>query len=86
MKYVVNVCGAEVVLGSEQFERLVDVLRDAQLMESKYVGNGKGDDGGNYAQVIEPFNVLAKVQCKPMPDDMHGALELKTKLLNEAKS
>ena len=86
MKFVVNICNVEVVLTSEQFETLVDTLRDTCFLDSKYMGSGKGDNGGNYTQTVTPFSVFEKMQAKPMPDDMFGALELKTKILNEAKS
>lgn len=86
MKYVVNICNVEVVLSAEQFEALVDTLRDTCFLDAKYMGSGKGDNGGNYTQIVIPFSVFEKMQAKPMPDDLFGALELKTKLLNESKS
>jgi hypothetical protein len=85
MRYLVNLSSKTVALTQQQLEDLMTAVRDADLMDQKHVGNGKGSQGYNnaYMPTIESKQTHEWLQVAVMPDDFIEAIKLTMKLDQE---
>jgi hypothetical protein len=83
MRHIVTVSGTKIALTSAQYEAMVDILRDAEVLEDKHVGKGKGTHGydNTYIMAIHTKPLHDWLTSQPMPDDYVGAIKLAVKLL-----
>lgn len=82
MKFVVNVNNRKLLLSATQVEDLANILYDCEQLHEEYVGEGKGDYGGNnrYQRVIKHIPVDDWLDAKVMPSDLIDTIKLKMKL------
>ncbi len=83
MKFVVKVCGKDVLMDEAQVVTLVEVLGGVELFTTnKYVGHNKGTYGANmeYTDVIEEKPIHDWVDLRPMDMNLYKTLKLVTKL------
>jgi len=73
MKYMLSVDGRSVLLTERDLDRIMPVLTEAEEVNNKWVGSGKGDDGTDYVRSLKnckqtPFTLRA------MTDDEYNLL------------
>lgn len=83
MRHVVIVSGCKLALTQAQYEAMVDIIRDAEIMEDKHVGKGKGSHGydNTYLSAIHVKPLHDWFSSNPMPDDFVDAVKLTLKLI-----
>lgn len=80
MKYLVQLNNNQIILTAEQLETLTSMLDGCNYVEEKYMGNGKGTDGGNYIKLASTYRVTDQLALKIMTDEAYEAMQLVTKL------
>ena len=85
MHFKISIAGKEAIITADQLNALYELLQDARGIKNEYVGVGKGDNGDNYRDAVRRFPI-GDIDVRLVGDDIVGALELKTKILDaEAK-
>ena len=78
MKFTINIDGATVILSQTQLEIIADALRDTEMVQSKYMGSGKGTNGNDYLSVLQPYDIRSQMVIRAMPDPEYDALKFIT--------
>lgn len=86
MRFIVNIDSRKVLMSATQLESLTNLLTECEQACEDYVGNGKGDTGGNlqYQRSIKYVPVEDWFSTKVIPADLIDTIKLKMKL--ESKS
>ena len=74
--YYVNEAGVAATSG---------VICTALRKEDKWVGTGKGDDGGQYVALMRPVGADAAVAVEAISEEWVAMMVLKTKLFDESE-
>jgi hypothetical protein len=82
MRYLVNLSNKTIALTEPQLTLLMTAVQDAELMDQKHVGNGKGCQGYSnaYVPTIERKQPHEWLQVAVMPDDYIDTIKLTMKL------
>ena len=82
MRYLVSINGKNVVLTQHQLEILMIAVQDADLMDQKHVGKGKGSQGYDnaYVPTIESKQPHEWLQANIVSDDFIDTIKLTMKL------
>jgi hypothetical protein len=85
MRYQINVSGKNLALTEPQLSLLMTAVQDADLIDQKHVGAGKGSQGygSAYVPTIESKQPHEWLQVNVMPDDFVDAIKLAMKLDTE---
>jgi len=86
MHSIMKVGDKKFVLTSTQLDAILDVLFDAPIIHTEFVGTGKGDEGTAYVKLLKRVVSEDGLNVDTMPDAYIAALEFKTKLHLENKS
>lgn len=78
MKFTINIDGATVILSQTQLEIIADALRDTEMVQSKYMGSGKGTNGNDYLSVLQPYDIRSQMVIRALPDPEYDALKFIT--------
>lgn len=78
MKFTINIDGCSVVLTTTQLEIIADALRDTEMVQSKYMGAGKGTNGNDYLSVLQPYDIRSQMVIRALPDPEYDALKFIT--------
>lgn len=78
MKFTINIDGATVILSQTQLEIIADALRDTEMVQSKYMGAGKGTNGNDYLSVLQPYDIRSQMVIRALPDPEYDALKFIT--------
>jgi len=78
MKLTINVDGCSVILSAEQLETLASVLRGCEMVQAKYMGTGKGTNGSDFMNLLQPYDLRSNLVVRVMPDDDYDALKFFT--------
>ena len=83
MRHIVTVSGFKLALTQAQYEAMVDIIRDAEVLEDKHVGKGKGTHGydDTYILSVHTRPLHDWFSSNPMPDDYVDALKLAMKMI-----
>ena len=83
MRHIVTVSGIKLALTQAQYEAMVDILRDAEVLADKHVGKNKGTHGydNTYILSVHSQPMHDWFSSNPMPDDYVDALKLAAKML-----
>ena len=81
MKFTVNIGSQQIILAAEQIEELTKLIRDAQVIETKYMGAGKGANGGDYLDTLKPFAMRTMMPLAALTDDDYDAMKFVTESL-----
>ena len=85
MHFKLSIAGKDAIFTADQLSAIYELLHDARMFKNEYAGVGKGDNGDNYRDVLRRFPT-DEIDVRLICDDLVGALELKTKILDaEAK-
>lgn len=82
MRYLINLSGKNLALTEHQLALLMTAVQDADLMDQKHVGTGKGCQGYDnaYIPTIGRKQTHEWLQVAVMPDDYIDTLKLTMKL------
>lgn len=82
MRYLVNVSGKNLALTEHQLTLLMASVQDADLMDQKHVGNGKGCQGYSnaYIPTVERKQTHEWLTATVMSDDYIDTVKLAMKL------
>lgn len=78
MRFTINIDGCSVVLSATQLEIIADALRDTEMVNNKYMGSGKGTNGGDYMQLLQPYTIGSQMVIRALPDLEYDALKFVT--------
>lgn len=78
MKFTINIDGATVILSQTQLEIIADALRDTEMVQSKYMGAGKGTNGNDYISTLQPYDIRSQMVIRALPDPEYDALKFIT--------
>lgn len=78
MKFTINIDGTNVIVSATQLESIADALRDTEMVHSKYMGSGKGSNGNDYLQLLQPYDIRSQMVIRAMPDPEYDALKFIT--------
>lgn len=78
MKFTITIDGCAVIVSATQLELIIDALRDTEMVQSKYMGSGKGLNGGDYMQLLQPYDLRAQLIIRALPDLEYDALKFIT--------
>lgn len=74
MKFMITVDGRSVLLTEQDLDRIVPVLNEAEEVDNKWVGTGKGDNGGDYIRSLKPCN-RTPFTLRAMTDEEYNLLK-----------
>lgn len=78
MKFTISIDGTNVIVSATQLELIIDALRDTEMVQSKYMGSGKGPNGTDYLSVLQPYDIRSQLIIRAMPDLEYDALKFIT--------
>ena len=85
MKYIMLFDSQRVLLTHEQVEKIVAVIDGSETIKSEYVGNGKGENGGSYINLLDTPKLSELLSFKVMSDVEYGALVTMTEVHKQSK-
>lgn len=84
MRFKLTIANKDVLLTGEQLNTIIETLHGCDMLNSEYIGSGKGDNGTGYAKLIRQLDT-SDMNISPLADDYVETLRLKTKLHDENK-
>jgi hypothetical protein len=85
MKYIMLIDSQKVLLTHEQVEKIVDAIDGAEIIKSEYVGQGKGDNGSCYINLLDTPKLSELFSMKVLSDVEYGALVTMTEVYKQEK-
>lgn len=82
MKFSVTIAGKGYLLTAEQLDALTSIVMDAEYIEERWVGSGKGSTGHdkNYVSMIEKTNPTSVLAVSVVTDEYIETIRLAQKL------
>jgi hypothetical protein len=85
MKFRFHTQAGVLLLSAAQLDKLLSLIADVEVIDDEWVGDGKGDNGGNCNKSVRPISI-DKVSLTPIMEDTIEAYKLATKLRDAAKA
>lgn len=86
MKYIMLIDSQRVLLTHEQVEKIVAVIDGSETIKSEYVGQGKGDRGTGYINLLDTPKLSELFSMKVLSDVEYGALVTMTEVYKQEKN
>jgi hypothetical protein len=78
LRFVVNIGTTPVILTAAQVADLANLLSGIPVTETKWVGSGKGDNGGDYVVRLAHKAVSDILAVKILPEEEYNLLKFMT--------
>lgn len=78
MKFTAIIGNNTVVLTADQLEALATIVDGAEIIDTTYMGTGKGVDGTNYMDTLKPFTLRTMMPVAVLTDVAYDALKFVT--------